>query len=66
MSRSLIVIGLAIAALGVLWPWLRRLGLGHLPGDILIEHDHFTLYMPLATGLLVSLVLSLILWLLTR
>ncbi len=62
----LIVVGLAIVALGVLWPWLRRLGLGHLPGDIVIERGHFTLYMPLATGLLVSLVLSLILWLFTR
>lgn len=66
MSRTLIIIGLAIVAIGVLWPWLGRLGLGHLPGDIVIERKGFSLYAPLATGLLLSLVLSLILWLVNR
>ena len=36
MSRTLIVIGLAIAVVGLLWPWIARLGLGRLPGDIWI------------------------------
>jgi hypothetical protein len=66
MSRSLVVIGLLIAAIGVLWPWLGSLGVGRLPGDILIQRANFTFYAPLATGLLVSVVLSLILWLLNR
>ena len=66
MSRMLIVIGLVIVALGVLWPWLGRLGLGRLPGDIVIERENFTFYAPIATGLLVSVVLSLILWLINR
>ena len=66
MSRTLIVIGLVIAAVGVLWPWLRQLGLGHLPGDILIERENFTFYAPIGTGLLVSLVLTALLWLLNR
>ena len=39
MSRALIIVGLAIAAVGLLWPWITRLGLGRLPGDIFIERD---------------------------
>ncbi len=66
MSRILIIIGLLIAAVGVLWPWLGRIGLGRLPGDILIQRGHFTFYAPIATGLLIGAVLSLILWLLGR
>lgn len=66
MSRTLIVIGLAILAAGLLWPWLSRLGLGQLPGDILIERENFTLYIPLGTGLLVSVVISIILWLINH
>jgi multisubunit Na+/H+ antiporter MnhG subunit len=66
MSRTLIIIGLAIAAVGLLWAWLARLGLGRLPGDIYIQRDGFTFYAPITTGILVSVVLSLILWLLSR
>jgi len=66
MSRLLIVIGLAIAAIGFLWPWIARLGLGRLPGDIYIQRDNFTFYAPVTTGILVSVALSLILWLLSR
>jgi len=66
MSRTLIVIGLVVVAVGVLWPYLSRLGLGRLPGDIVIQRGSFTFYAPLATGLLVSIVLSLVLWLLRR
>lgn len=66
MSRVLIVIGLAIAAVGFLWPWIARLGLGRLPGDIYIHRDNFTFYAPITTGVLVSVALSLIFWLLSR
>ena len=66
MSRTLIIIGLIIVALGILWPWLGRLGLGRLPGDILIERENFTIYIPISTGLLVSIVLSAALWLINR
>jgi DUF2905 family protein len=66
MSRTLIVIGLMIVAIGVLWPWLSKLGLGRLPGDIVIERDNFTFYAPITTGILISLALSLILWLIHR
>ena len=66
MSRALIIIGLAIAAVGVLWPWIARLGLGRLPGDIYFQRSGFIFYAPIATSILVSVVLSLILWLLSR
>ena len=66
MSRALIIIGLVIIAAGLLWPWLMRLGLGRLPGDIFIQRGNVSFYVPITTGLLVSVMLSLILWLLNR
>ncbi|WP_026621025.1 HemY (plasmid) [Ensifer sp. WSM1721] len=66
MSRILIIIGLLIVAVGILWPWLARFGFGRLPGDILIQRENFTFYLPITTGLLFSIVLSLILWLINR
>ena len=67
MGKMLIIMGLIIAAIGVLFvlagkiPWL-----GRLPGDIYIKKENFSLYFPLATSILVSIVLTLILWLLRR
>ena len=66
MARFLIVLGLAILFIGLLWPYLSKLGLGRLPGDIVIERENVTLYVPLATCLLLSLVLSLIFWVANR
>lgn len=66
MSRTLIVVGLIIVAVGLLWPWLSRIGLGRLPGDLVIERENFTFYVPIATGILISIVLSFVLWLLNR
>ena len=66
MSRFLIIMGLTIAAIGLLWPLIARLGLGRLPGDIWIERGGFTFYAPITTSILVSVVLSLIAWLLFR
>ena len=66
MARFLIVLGSAILALGLLWPYLSKLGLGRLPGDIVIERGTFTVYVPLMTCLLLSLVLSLLFWVASR
>ena len=66
MSRMLVVIGLVLVVAGLLWPWLARLGLGRLPGDIVIQREGFTFYAPIATGLIISIVLSLIFWLISR
>lgn len=66
VSRLLIIFGLALVALGLLWPFIAKLGLGRLPGDIVIERENFRLYLPLTSSLLVSAVLSLILWFINR
>ena len=66
MQRSLILLGLAILAVGVLWPWIRRLGLGRLPGDIRIQTAHGAFYFPIVTCVVLSIVLSIVLWLFRR
>lgn len=66
ISRWLIVLGIVLIVVGVLWPWLSKLGLGRLPGDIVIERDNVTFYLPITTSIFVSLVLSVILWLIGR
>jgi hypothetical protein len=66
MQRFLIGLGLVILVCGLLWPLLSRIGLGRLPGDILIQRGNATFYFPLATSILISIVLSLLLWLFKR
>ena len=61
MSRWLITIGLIFVAAGVLWPLAQRLGIGRLPGDIVVERGDFRFYFPLATSLILSILLSLVL-----
>jgi len=66
MRQWLIAIGIVLLAVGLSWPWLTRLGLGRLPGDIVVERGGFGFYFPIVTCLIVSAVLSFILWLLNR
>lgn len=66
VSRILIGLGLLLVVMGLLWPVLAQLGFGRLPGDVLIQRDGFSLYVPLATSILVSLILSLVLWVVNR
>jgi hypothetical protein len=66
MARTLIVLGLVILVVGLLWPYLSRIGLGRLPGDIVIERENMTFYFPLMTCLLVSVVLSVVFWAVNR
>ena len=63
MQRTLIILGIAIVLIGLLWPWLGKLPLGRLPGDIVIDRPGFKLFFPITTMVLVSLVISLLLWL---
>lgn len=66
MGRLLIVIGVLFVLAGLLWPWLTRLGLGRLPGDLVIEHGNVSFYFPIVTSIVVSVVLSLVFWLINR
>jgi len=66
LRRILIVAGIILLAAGLLWPYLTRLGLGRLPGDIVIERQNFRFYFPLVTSLVVSVVLTLLFWLFRR
>jgi len=66
VAKWLITIGVVLVAVGVLWPLLAKLGLGNLPGDIRIERKGFTFYFPITTGILVSLLISLLLWIFRR
>ncbi|HYQ91928.1 MAG TPA: DUF2905 domain-containing protein [Candidatus Competibacteraceae bacterium] len=63
MQRSLIVIGIIILLIGLFWPWLGKMPFGRLPGDIVIDRPQFKFYFPITTMVLISLVLSLLLWL---
>ncbi len=66
MQRTLILIGLAMLVIGLAWPWLGKLPLGRLPGDIVIDRPSFKLYLPITTMILVSALLSLLMWLFRR
>lgn len=66
MAKKLIIAGCLLIVAGLLWPLLEKLNLGHLPGDILIEHDDFRFYFPLTTCVLVSIVLTILIWLIKK
>jgi len=66
MNRLLITIGVAVVLIGLAWPWLRRLPLFRLPGDIVIDRPGFRFFFPLTTMLLISALITLVSWLLRR
>jgi hypothetical protein len=66
VQRTLIILGLALVAAGLLWPWLTKLGFGRLPGDIRIEGENGGFYFPIVTCLVISVVLSILLWIFRR
>jgi hypothetical protein len=66
MQRLLIGIGLALVLAGIAWPLLSRIGLGRLPGDIMVQRGSTSFYFPLATCIVINIVLSALMWLLNR
>jgi hypothetical protein len=66
MQKFLIIAGLSLLLVGLLWPWLGKLPLGRLPGDIVVERGSFRFYFPVTTAVLLSLVASLLYWLFRR
>ena len=66
MQKSLIILAVILLIVGLLWPWIQKLGLGRLPGDIAIEKDNFKFFFPLTTSIIISIVLTILIWLFTR
>lgn len=66
MQRFLVAAGVLIALVGLLWPWLSKLPLGRLPGDIVVDRPGFKFFAPFTTMIVLSIVISLILWLMRR
>jgi hypothetical protein len=66
LGKYLIIIGVVLIAAGLLWLAGERLGLGRLPGDIVIERENFRLYLPIASSIVISVALSVIFWLISR
>jgi hypothetical protein len=60
MQKLLIILGIILLVTGVVWPFLAKLGIGRLPGDIIIRREGFSLYFPITTMIIVSIVLTLI------
>ena len=66
ISRFLVTLGVAILVVGLLWPVLGKIGLGRLPGDIVIRRDRVTFYFPIVTSIVLSILLTLLLNLFRR
>lgn len=66
MSRLLITFGIILIAIGLLWPFLQKVGFGRLPGDLTFGGEDFRVYIPITTSILISVALTLLLWLLNR
>lgn len=66
MQKMLIILGIVILVVGILWPWLGKLPIGRLPGDIIVNRPHLKVYIPVTTGIAISLLVSIILWLIKK
>ena len=66
MRTVLIILGAILLFVGIAWPLLTRLGLGRLPGDVVVERGNFRFYFPIVTSLLISAILTLVAWLFRR
>ena len=60
MQKILIIIGIISLALGLLYPFLKKIGLGQLPGDIIYKSDNSTFFFPIVTCIIISVVLTVI------
>lgn len=66
MQKTLIIAGILLIIIGLGWPWLSKLSIGRLPGDIIIDRPGLKVFFPITTMLIVSIVISLILRLLRK
>jgi hypothetical protein len=63
MNRPLVLIGICCIVAGLLWPWLRAVPLGRLPGDIVVVRENFRFFFPLTSCVVVSVLLTILFWL---
>lgn len=66
MQKTLIIIGIVVLVIGLLWPWLGKIPIGRLPGDIVINRPNLKIYFPITTMILISALISVILWILRK
>lgn len=66
MHRGLVLLGIVLVLAGLSWPWLSKIPFGRLPGDIRIEGEHGGFFFPVTTCIVVSIVVSLLLWIFRR
>ena len=66
MQKTLVILGLLLVLVGLAWPWLGKLPFGRLPGDIVVNRENFRIYFPLTTMIIVSILLSVIVWFLRK
>jgi hypothetical protein len=66
MNRGLVSLGAILVVVGLLWPWVRKFHLFHLPGDFVIDRVGFRLFLPITTMVILSVALSVVAWLLRR
>ncbi len=66
MQKTLIIAGVLLIMIGLLWPWVVKLPIGRLPGDIVINRPGLKVYIPVTTMVLISVIVSLILWLMKK
>jgi hypothetical protein len=60
MSKVLIILGAILILIGLIYPYLQSLGIGRLPGDIVIKKDNFNLYFPVTSAIIISILLTII------
>lgn len=66
MQRFLVIAGIVLLVAGLAWPWISKLPLGRLPGDIHVVREGFSFHFPIVTSIIVSLVVSLLFWIFRR
>jgi hypothetical protein len=66
MQKTLIIIGVILIFMGLLWPYLGKVPLGRLPGDIMINKPHVKIFIPITTMVVISIIISVVLWILRK
>ena len=65
-QKILIAAGIIIVVIGFLWPWISKLPIGKLPGDIVVDKPNFKFFFPITSMIVISLVISFIIWLIKK